>query len=89
MCALTVQDELYHALLEMGIRKTPGSILLEGNNAAEVELTADSKIGSYLLRVFGRNDTLWPTPTRWCSLCPLPERKSSRSWNRTSSTISI
>ena len=51
-------NELHHALLEMGIRKTPRSILLEGDNAAEVELTADNEIGSHLLRVFGENDTL-------------------------------
>ena len=51
-------NELHHALLEMGIRKTPRSILLEGDNAAEVELTADSEIGSRLLRIFGKGDTL-------------------------------
>ena len=51
-------NELHRALLEMGIRKTPRSILLEGDNAAEVELTAGSKIGSRLLRVFGKSDTL-------------------------------
>ena len=51
-------NELHHALLEMGIRKTPRSLLLEGDNAAEVELTADSEIGSCLLRVFGKSDTL-------------------------------
>ena len=51
-------NELHHALLEMGIRKTPRSILLEDDNAAEVELTADSEIGSRLLRVFGKSDTL-------------------------------
>ena len=28
------------------------------DNAADVELTADSEIGSGLLRMFGRNDTL-------------------------------
>ena len=50
--------ELHHALVEMGIRKTPRSILLMDDNAADVELTADSEIGSRLLRVFGRNDTL-------------------------------
>lgn len=50
--------ELHHALAEMGIRKTPRSILLTDDNAADVELTADSKIGSRLLRVFSRNDTL-------------------------------
>lgn len=50
--------ELHHTLLEMGIRKTPRSILLQNDNAAEVKLSADSEIGSRLLRVFGRNDTL-------------------------------
>ena len=51
-------NELHHALLEMGLRKTPRSILLQNDNAAEVELTADSEIGSRLLQVFGENDTL-------------------------------
>ena len=50
--------ELHHALVEMGIRKTPRSLLLMDDNAANVELTADSEIGKGLLRVFGRNDTL-------------------------------
>lgn len=50
--------ELHHALVEMGIRKAPRSLLLMDDNAAEVELTADSEIGYCLLRVFGRNDTL-------------------------------
>ena len=50
--------ELHHALAEMGIRKTPRSILLTDDNAADVELTADSKIGSRLLRVFSKGDTL-------------------------------
>ena len=50
--------ELHHALVEMGIRKAPRSILLTDDNVADVELTADSEIGSHLLRVFGRNDTL-------------------------------
>ena len=49
---------LHHTLTEMGIRKTPRSILLTDDNAADVELTADSEIGNRLLRVFGRNDTL-------------------------------
>ena len=51
-------NELHHALLEMGIRKTPRSILLQNDNAAEVELTADSEIGNRLLRVFCKSDTL-------------------------------
>ena len=50
--------ELHHALAEMGIRKTPRSILLTDDNAADVELTADSKIGSRLLRGFSKGDTL-------------------------------
>ena len=50
--------KLHHALVEMGIRKTPRSLLLMDDNAADVELTADSEIGNRLLRVFGRNDTL-------------------------------
>lgn len=33
------------------------------DNAAEVELTADSEIGSSLLRMFGRNDTLFDANT--------------------------
>ena len=49
---------LHHTLTEMGIRKTPRSILLTDDNAADVELTADSEIGNRLLRVFGKNDTL-------------------------------
>lgn len=51
-------NELHHAILEMGIHKTPRSILLEGDDAAEVELTADSEFGSRLIQVFGENDTL-------------------------------
>ena len=54
----TTIHELHHALAEMGIRKTPRSILLTDDNAADVELTADSKIGSRLLRVFSKGDTL-------------------------------
>ncbi len=50
--------ELHHALVEMGIRKAPRSILLMDDNAADVELTADSEIGSRLLRVFSKGDTL-------------------------------
>lgn len=50
--------ELHHALTEMGIRKTPRSLLLMDDNAANVELTADSEIGSGLLRVFSKGDTL-------------------------------
>ena len=34
--------ELHHALVEMGIRKAPRSILLTDDNVADVELTADS-----------------------------------------------
>lgn len=49
--------ELHHALLEMGIRKTPLSILLQNDNAADVKLSADNEIGNRLLRVFGKNDT--------------------------------
>ena len=51
-------SELHHALLEMGIQKTPRSLLLLNDNAAEVEFFSDSEIGSRLLRVFGENDTL-------------------------------
>ncbi len=50
--------ELHHALVEMGIRKAPRSILLTDDNVADVELTADSEIGSHLMRVFSKNDTL-------------------------------
>lgn len=50
--------ELHHTLVKMGIRKTLRSILLTDDNAAEVELTADSEIGSGLLRVFSKGDTL-------------------------------
>lgn len=51
-------NELHHALLEMGIRKTPRSLLLLNDNAAEVEFFSDSETGSRLLQVFGENDTL-------------------------------
>lgn len=54
---------LHHTLTEMGIRKTLRSILLMDDNAADVELTADSEIGSGLLRMFGRNDTLFDANT--------------------------
>lgn len=50
--------ELHHALVEIGIRKTPRSLLLTDDNAADVKLTADSEIGSRLLRVFSKSDTL-------------------------------
>ncbi|MEY8312514.1 hypothetical protein AALA61_11105 [Oscillospiraceae bacterium 42-9] len=50
--------ELHHALVEMGIRKAPRSILPTDDNVADVELTADSEIGSHLMRVFSKNDTL-------------------------------
>ena len=49
---------LHHTLTEIGIRKTPQSILLTDDNAAEVKLTSDSEIGSGLLRVFSKGDTL-------------------------------
>ena len=51
-------NELHHSLLEMGIRKTPRSLLLLNDNAAEVEFSSDSEIGSRLIQVFGKNDTL-------------------------------
>jgi len=51
-------NELHHSLLEMGIQKTPRSILLLDDNAAEVEFSSDSEIGSRLLQVFGEKDTL-------------------------------
>ena len=50
--------QLYYDMREAGISKPPKNILLHEDKDVEVKLSSDSEIGSRLLRVFGRNDTL-------------------------------
>ena len=50
--------QLYHDMREAGISKPPKNILLHDDTDVEVKLSSDSEIGSRLLRVFSRNDTL-------------------------------
>lgn len=50
--------QLYHDMREAGINKPPRNILLHDDKDVDLQLSADSEIGSRLLRVFGRNDTL-------------------------------
>lgn len=50
--------QLYHDMREAGISKPPKNILLHDDKDVEVKLSCDSEIGSRLLRVFGKNDTL-------------------------------
>ncbi|MCI9552815.1 MAG: hypothetical protein HFE94_04685 [Acutalibacter sp.] len=50
--------QLYHDMREAGINKLPRNILLRDDKDVDLQLSADSEIGSRLLRVFGRNDTL-------------------------------
>ena len=50
--------QLYHDMREEGISKPPINILLHDDKDVEVKLSSDSEIGSRLLRVFGKNDTL-------------------------------
>ncbi len=50
--------QFYHDMREVGISKLPKNILLHDDKDVEVKLSSDSEIGSGLLRVFGRNDTL-------------------------------
>jgi len=50
--------QLYHDMREAGISKPPKNILLHEDKDVEVKLSSDSEIGSRLLRVFSKNDTL-------------------------------
>lgn len=50
--------QLYHDMREAGISKPPQNILLHDDKDVEVKLSSDSEIGSRLLRVFSKNDTL-------------------------------
>ena len=50
--------QLYHDMREAGISKPPKNILLRDDKDVEVKLSSDSEIGSRLLRVFSKNDTL-------------------------------
>ena len=50
--------QIYHDMREAGISKPPKNILLHDDKDVEVKLSSDSEIGSHLLRMFGRNDTL-------------------------------
>ena len=50
--------QLYHDMRDAGISKPPKNILLHDDKDVEVTLSSDSEIGSRLLRVFGKNDTL-------------------------------
>ena len=50
--------QLHYDMREAGISKPPKNILLHDDKDVEVKLSSDSEIGSRLLRVFGKNDTL-------------------------------
>ena len=50
--------QLYHDMREAGISKAPRNIWLERDVDVQVELSSDSEIGSRLLRVFVKGDTL-------------------------------
>ena len=50
--------QFYHDMREAGINKPPRNILLHDDKGVDLHLSADSEIGSRLLRVFGKNDTL-------------------------------
>ena len=50
--------QLHYDMREAGISKPPKNILLHDDKDVEVTLSSDSEIGSRLLRVFGKNDTL-------------------------------
>ena len=50
--------QLYHDMRNAGISKPPKNILLHEDKDVEVKLSSDSEIGSRLLRVFSKNDTL-------------------------------
>ena len=50
--------QFYHDMREAGINKPPRNILLHDDKDVEVKLFSDSEIGSRLLRVFSKNDTL-------------------------------
>ena len=50
--------QLYYDMREADISKPPKNILLHDDKDVEITLSADSEIGSRLLRVFGKNDTL-------------------------------
>ena len=50
--------QLYYDMREADISKPPKNILLHDDKDVEVELSSDSEIGSRLLLVFGKNDTL-------------------------------
>ena len=50
--------QLYHDMRMAGISKPPKNILLHDDKDVDVKLSSDSEIGSRLLRVFGKHDTL-------------------------------
>lgn len=50
--------QLYYDMREAGIHKLSRDIQLKDDTDVRVELSAESKIGNRLLRVFGENDTL-------------------------------
>lgn len=49
---------LYHDMREAGISKPPKNILLNNDKDVEVTLSSDSEIGSHLMCVFSKHDTL-------------------------------
>ena len=50
--------QFYHDMREAGINKPPRNILLHDDKGVGLHLSADSEIGSRLLRVFSKGDTL-------------------------------
>ncbi len=50
--------QLYYDMREAGISKPPKNVLLHDDKDVEVNLSCDSEIGSRLMRLFGKNDTM-------------------------------
>lgn len=65
--------QLYHDMREAGINKPPKNILLHDDKDVEVKLSSDSEIGSRLLRVFSKNDTLADANTVAFAVSPAKE----------------
>ena len=65
--------QLYHDMREAGISKAPRNIWLERDVDVQVELSSDSEIGSHLLRVFVKGDTLADANTVAFAICSARE----------------
>lgn len=65
--------QLHYDMREAGISKPPKNILLHDDKDVEVKLSSDSEIGSRLLRVFSKNDTLADANTVAFAVSPAKE----------------